>query len=586
MPSPLALPVALANLLLIAVALAASRREMSRAIPSSRSMRRELLLVLLLAFAVRVINPYQPLNWNDEWYYQDQSLNLAVNRLNVFCIFGQLDDCQRFAMFYPVGYPVMLSLSSMLFGFTRAATLALGTMAGTLSVGIVYLIARLLSGDHRTALYAAIVAALIPMHVRYSMVSHPEVVSVLFEGLAVLGALLHARTGRAAPGWLGAISLAFAVTVRREAPLALIPMALMYIVTRYRARPTILPWMLALLLTAPHFGDWDEYNWNQMHNESVSEHESILHRVHPRYVVDNVGYMTYWLDGYFLPFLFTALALIGWASWRRLPRGFAALTLGWFTTRLTIYLFHSYTVFIPRYMITLTIPFALAAGAGAAALSLPTGPLVAALVLSGLLHLPFAYSPLYGFELPGSTMSVLTPLHLGIPAVTLLWIAIRTRGGQRLLAGMALVTCLVLNMTFYTTNMTTDGLPRTYSTAFELERETIDGWKAFVKPDCVVVVPRPMPYRVLWQRPVLMLSSHLPMSGTVAILRDDVRTLLENGACVYIYETQPEQDVTFEMLHREFELEVIERIIVPKDVAESTEVYRELALYHVTDAAT
>lgn len=581
MPSPLALPVALANLLLIAGALAASRREVARVLPSCRFMRRELLLVLILAFAVRAVNPYRPLNWNDEWFYQDQSLNLAVNRLNVFCIFGQLEDCQRFAMFNPIGYPVMLSLASTFLGHSGVAILAVGIVAGTLSVGITYLIARLLSREHRTALFAAIVVALIPMHVRYAMVSSPMVVTVLFEGMAVLGALLHARTGRTAPGWLGIMSLAFAVTVRREAPLALIPMALVYLVTSSRARPSALPWIVALVLTAPHFGDWDEYNWNQMHNESVSEHESILHRVHPRHVVNNIHYITYWLDGYFQPFLFTALALIGWASWRHLPRGYAALTLGWFATRLTIYLFHSYPVFIPRYMTSLTIPFAIAAGAGASALSLPTGPLVAGLVLSGLLHLPFAFAPLYGLELPGATMSVLTLLHIAVPAAILLWMALRTTGRERSMAGTALVACLVLMTTFYTTNMTTDGLPKTYSTAFQLEREAIDGWRTLVAPDCVVIVPRPIPYRVLWQRSLLMLSSHLPMPETVAILHDDVRTLLDDGTCVYIYETQRGQDTAFLMLHDSFRLEPVGRVPLPDEVAGITEFYRELALYRI-----
>jgi hypothetical protein len=135
-------------------------------------------------------------------------------------------------------------------------------------------------------------------------------------------------------------------------------------------------------------------------------------------------------------------------------------------------------------------------------------------------------------------------------------------------------------------NKTTDGLSRTYSTAFELERGTIDGWRTLVAPDCVIIVPRPMPYRVLWQRPVLMLSSRLPLPATVAILHDDVRTLLDDGTCVYIYETQREQDAAFLMLHDSFRLESVGRVPIPEEVAGVTGFYKELSLYRVKAVAS
>jgi len=585
MPSPLALPAALLNLLLAVVALTASRRQLAAVLPRSPGGRRTLILVLVLAFGVRAASPYEPLMWNDEWFYHDQAESLMVDRLNTFCTFGEPGACQRSAMFYPIGYPLVLSLGMAGTGSALLAARLLGTLAGTATVAVVYLLARLLVRDERAALIAALVIALLPMHVRYAVEVRPDVLGALAEGVAVLAAVVHVRSGRDAPEWLAAMSLAFAAMVRREALLVLVPVAVVYHWGRRRGvRPSMLPWAVALLLLVPHITETPERFWNQMYTESVAEYDGVARRVHPRYILDNLHYLTYWVNGYFQPYLFTALALVCVVALPHMPAPLGPLTVMWFITRLSPYLLHSYTVFIPRYMLALSIPFALAAGAAVTVLSWPAWTLKTGVLVSGVLHLPFAYGPMFGLEIPYELQGPLGVVHGLVPLILLVWGVQRAVGRERRAVAAALVVGLVLVPVLYPRVEQADGLPRPFHRTFHLESSTIEGWHALVGRECFVVVPSPVPYRALWQRLLVMRTSHLALPVTVAGLHDDVASLLADGACVYLYETQRVPDIDGRMMHDEFTLEYMDSVPVPPDDAEATGILQKLSLYRVTGA--
>ena len=582
MPSPLALPAALLNLLFAAVALIASRRQLAAALPRAPGGRRALLLVLVLAFGVRAVSPYEPLMWNDEWFYHDQAESLMVDRLNTFCTFGEPSTCRSPAMFYPIGYPLALSLAMSMTGSVGMAARLVGVLAGTATVAVAYLLARLLVRDDRAALTAALVIALLPMHVRYAVEVRPEILGVFAEGLAVLAAVVHVRSRRDAPGWLAALSFAFAAMVRREALLVLVPVAVVYHWgDRRGVRPSLLPWIVAIALLVPHIAETPERFWNQMYTESVMEYESVTLRVHPRYVLDNLHYLTYWVNGYFQPFLFTALALASIIALPRLPAPVGTLTALWFVTRLAPYLLHSYTMFIPRYMLALSIPFALAAGAAVTLLSWPTSVLWAGMIVSGLLHLPFAYSPMFGLELPYEVRGPLGIVHGLVPLAILTWGARRAAGLERSATTAMLVTGLVLVPMLYPHVDRADGLIRPFHRTFNLESSTIEGWRVLVGEECFVVVPNPVPYRALWQRPLVMRASRRALPATVAQLHDDVAGLLDDGACVFLYETQQVPDIDGRMMHDTFVLEQLGHVPVPVIDAEATGMLQELSLYRV-----
>ncbi|MDP6626738.1 MAG: glycosyltransferase family 39 protein, partial [Methanopyri archaeon] len=239
MPSPLLVPASLLNLLVLGVALVASRRQLAALVPRGRRERDALLLVLALALLVRVANPFRPLPWMAEGFYADQTEGMLIYRLNGICSTGEMVEsrrpfslflplgergmCRQFAVFYPSGYPFMLAIASSLLGFGTAVPRVLGVLGGTLTVALTYLLARALTRDDRVALTAALVLALLPMHVRFGVKMLSEVFSVLVEVLAVLAAVVHVRSQRSTLGWLVASALAFHITVRRENPIAAIP---------------------------------------------------------------------------------------------------------------------------------------------------------------------------------------------------------------------------------------------------------------------------------------------------------------------------------------------------------------------------
>ena len=586
MPSPLALPFALANLLLLAGAMAASRRELRSALPGGGGERRALLLLLFLAFAVRAGNPYHPVPGMEEGFYLDQADGLVHHRLNAICSTGNMGsrltfnlyyplgergECQQFATYYPVGYPLVLSLASVLLGFSGMAARAVGVLCGTATVACTYMLAYLLTRDRRSALVAGLVLALLPMHVRFGAKGLSEVLSILTEVLAVLAAVLHFRTGRRAPAWLAAASFALHITIKNENLLALVPL---FVVYRWgHRRPPLLPWILALALVSPHLTDWSETRFGE-------DTASIL--LDPGSVHRNVRYVTYWFDGYFQPWLFTALALVGAMYMLRIAAPWGLLVACWWGARLTLFLLTTLPEFTPRYMLGLSVPFALACGAGALALPGALFHLEAAVILSGLAHLPFAYGPMFGHELPGDTRSMLSTLHLALPMLTLLWATRCAEGAwRRRLVALAIAGAVVITV-LYPRVALGDDIPRPIREAVALEESTFKGWERMVGGGCYVVGPQAMRTRTLWGRHPVIPGTQPTLEGTEAGLGSDVASLLAREECVYLYDNTRGSDPSAVVMRKEFELTLLERVIVPPELVESAGNVREHVLYRVS----
>lgn len=586
MPSPLVLPFALANLLLLAGALAASRRELRSALPGGGGERRALFLLLILAFAVRAGNPYHPVPGMEEGFFLDQADGLVHHQLNAICSTGSMGQrllfdlyyplgergvCQQFATYFPVGYPMVLSLASVLLGFSTVAARAVGVLGGTATVACVYMLAYLLTKDRRSALVAGLVLALLPMHVRFGAKGLSEVLSILTEVLAVLAAVLHLRTGRRAPAWLAAASLALHITIKNENLLALVPLFVVY--WWGRRRPPLLPWLLALALVTPHLADWGETRFGQETSTTILDFGSV-HR--------NVWYVTYWFDGYFQPWLFTALAVMGGICLLRIPAPGGLLVACWIVARLTLYLLTTLPAFTPRYMLGLSVPFALVCGVGALALPGSLFHLEAAVVLSGLAHLPFAYGPMFGHELPGDTRSMLSTLHLALPLLTLIWVAWCAEGAwRRRLTALALAGAVVITV-LYPSVAPGDDIPRPIREAVALEESTFDGWERMVGGGCYVVGPQAMRTRTLWGRHPVVPGTQPALEGTEAGLRSDVASLLAREECVYLYDNSRGSDPGAVAMREGFELTLLDRVIVPPELVEAAGDVREHALYRVS----
>ncbi len=557
MPVSLALPVGIANLLLITGALVASRRELWAFVPRSRNGRSALFLVLLIAFSVRVLNPYRPILIDDELFYHEQSTVLAQHHINAFCTLGMSGDCQRFDTFFPIGYPLILSLTSTLFGFSDLAARVVGVVGGVLTVGCVYLLVTLVGRDRRVALVAALVIALLPMHVRYAVTTRSEVSSILLETLAVLAAIVHVRTRRAALGWLSAACTAFLLTMRVESVLIIVPLIVVYRRWSDYPRPSLTPWIVALVLIAPTYMSWSELHFG---------YQGISQRLDLSQVVGNVSYVFYWFDGFHQPFLFTALAMMGCVVMWRLPSPYGTLAASWWVVRLFVYLLQTSETFIPRYMLLLSAPFAMACGAGARALAPRSHVLIGAIILSGAFHLPFAYDTWYGFELPEAMGRSLGVLHLVLPLTVLLWALWRVGEGGRRLLVVVTISCIVLVPCLYKTITTNDGVHRPIRETLAWEARIIDGWRTLVGPECYILAVESIRPQHMWRRRVIVVDTEpkrFPRELMAATIRKDVRALLDKGSCVYLYGSDRDRNILTPALDSSFKIVPIQRVTAP-----------------------
>lgn len=591
MPSTLALPFALVNLLLIAGALVASRRELSGLLPRSRDERRALLAVFILALVLRAANPYRDVLWLDEWYILGQADGLVHHHINAFCIQGRMGDCQRFSSNEGIGYPLLLSLASSLLGYSNLAVRVVGVLSGTITVVLVYLIVRLLARDHRSALLAALVLALLPMHVRYGVTLRLTVTSVLTECLAVLGAALHVRTGRTSAGWLAAASLAFHMTVRKENPVAIVPMLVLYWWGRDRdVRPSPIPWIVGLVLLTPHIAEYFDLTMGYsdffkpliVHNALVVDPPG--ERLGISVLVRNVDYVLYWLNGYFHPFLFTALAALGLAALVRRPCSLLPLVVLWWSARLVVFLVHDIPYYIPRYMLGLSVPFAVACGLGARSLKRPQRHIVAALVLSGLAHLPFAYSDMYGLQLDAGVRTALYAVHLALPVAILVWAAGKAGGRERHLLAGAAIAGAVLVATFYPRVNIGDGVPPDVRDYLTFEERTVSQWRDGVGPECYVVASVPVRAERLWGRRVVHVESFVLTPDTRDHLLRDVTALTESGKCVYLYNSAGWVSPFDALADGPLILEQVESVALPPEWNKAFGATTNLSLYRVGQA--
>jgi len=576
MPSPLALPFALVNLLVIAGALVASRRELSAYLPNTVSGRRALLTVLFLGLVLRAVNPYHHLLWLDEWYPVGQAEGLVHHRLNAFCVRGRMGDCQQFATFDGIGYPLVLGLTSSILGFTELAARTVGVLGGTLTIALVYLLVRILFRDHQSALWAALILALLPMHLRYGATTRLVVLSVLTECLTVLGAALHVRTGRSSAAWLTAASLAFHMTVRKENPLVLVPLMMVYWWGRRKGvRYSPVPWIVALVLLTPYVAGWFEMSMG---------YNDVTDRLGTSSLARNLDYVLYWFNGYFTPFLFTALAALGMVALAGRSSTLTLLVTFWWSARLVVFLLHDFMFFVPRYMIGLSVPFAIACGLGARTLTCSQRSIATAILLSGLAYLPFAYGDMFGLQLDAGARAILYAIHLLLPVAFLLWAAGRAGGRERrLLAALATIGAILIVL-LYPRVAVGDGIPPDVRDYLALEERTVARWRNGVEPSCHVVASVPVRAEHLWGRRMVHVESFFLLPTTGEELVRVVIALVDRGECVYLYDSQGTANARDALAGSSLSLERIDTVPISLKWVEAFGASTELALYRVGPA--
>jgi hypothetical protein len=411
------------------------------------------------------------------------------------------------------------------------------------------------------------------MHLRYGVTTRLVVLSVLTECLAVLGAALHVRTGRSSAGWLAAASLAFHVTVRKENPLALVPLMIVYWLSgRKGVRPSPVPWIVALVLLTPYVAGWFEMSMGYI---------DVTDRLGTSSLRRNLDYVLYWFNGYFTPVLFTALAVLGIIAFAVRSGPLVLLVTLWWSARLVVFLIHDFMFFVPRYMIGLSVPFAIACGLGARSLTCSQRSIATAILLTGLTYLPFAYGDMFGLQLDAGMRAILYAAHLVLPMIFLLWAAGRAGGRERRLLAVLAAGGAVLIVLLYPRVTVGDGIPPGVRDYLALEERTVARWREGVEPSCHVVASVPVRAEHLWGRRMVHVESFFLLPTTGEELVRDVTALVDRGECVYLYDSQGTANARDALTRSHLDLEQIDSVPLSLTWVEGFGASTQLALFRV-----
>jgi len=376
-------PLALLATWVLFVSLLALQRKRLFAMLASIKKRAwlQLLLIFLLALTLRELSPHTHRVYFDEDIYLDMAKQISLNLSSCLCDYGNATSCFRCEMMkWPAGHPFVFAVMFKLFGVSETLAFHFASLLGALSCVIIFLLAYLLSGNEKLSLYAALILALIPIHILWSSTVAAEPTLLFFTILAACFILLHRRMGSAASFATAVLSVVLALYVKSEAMVFLLPslaaFALFTNPAEDLAKPknlaAIAVAMLLLFPCALHFSYASKFESWGARGEKISL----------KYLAPNLAENTkFWL-GYehwnkgvwqgkqlYHPLAFTVLAMLGgfYLLKRNRIRIFALLFL-WFFSFFVLYLFFyagsvTYGVDV-RYVLSQLPPFSLLAAFG------------------------------------------------------------------------------------------------------------------------------------------------------------------------------------------------------------------------------
>jgi Dolichyl-phosphate-mannose-protein mannosyltransferase len=163
----------------------------------------------------------------DEFIYQNIGENLAHNRVAEMCNDGVVEygtlQC-RLGEYNkePNGYPYVLSVLYRLFGVRERTASDLNVASMAVFVFFCFALSKLLFGDERAAMFAALFAAFIPQHLRWANTAASEPLAALMTLVAVTCAVYFARVRTNGALALSAVALAAATQFRPESALVVV----------------------------------------------------------------------------------------------------------------------------------------------------------------------------------------------------------------------------------------------------------------------------------------------------------------------------------------------------------------------------
>ncbi len=270
-------------------------------------------IFLLAVFLRTAVAPQTHRVYFDEDIYLDIGKEILVNGKAALCNYGE--PCKEYAfMKWPNGYPFLLAISYVFFGISEGTGFGVVLLLGSLSVFLVFLLAYNLSKNEKVALLAALILALVPVHIMWSATAASEPVLVFFSLLAILFFSLAVNANSLRLYALAAVTLAYSMQIKTEGVM-LLPVAALFVILfdknllkRLSSYRFCALWAILLILVAPFLTHvYYAFLYDQF--GSSGEKFGIEHAL--KNVPENAGF---WISGYPTiehPLLFTLFALLG-----------------------------------------------------------------------------------------------------------------------------------------------------------------------------------------------------------------------------------------------------------------------------------
>jgi len=177
-----------------------------------------LAAIFILAFVLRMfITPHTHRVFFDEDIYLDIGKEILTHWSGGLCNYGNNEECyDPTFMKWPNGYPFLLIFPYAIFGVSRAVAFNFVAFLGSLSVVLVFFIGYLLSKKDYVGLYAALIFALIPVHIMWSGTTASEPAFVFFMSLTVFAFLLSQEVKNWEVYLFAIACLSYAIQTRSE----------------------------------------------------------------------------------------------------------------------------------------------------------------------------------------------------------------------------------------------------------------------------------------------------------------------------------------------------------------------------------
>jgi len=488
------------------------------------------IVFTILALAVRVLAPAIAPPWMVGWTNMEQGRGILLDHRTGYCLDGMPGSCRENFPFYTAGYPFLIALSFFLFGISDPAALAVTVATSVASVPLAFLFVHALLRREGPAVLAALLVALMPLNVTYSLMVRNEVPSVAVELLALWACLAWMRRGDRWTALLWAASTAVYVQMRPENPVIILVMAALVLARRRRPPIPVMALVVGLALVIPHIAALPSHlTTYELSGMWYPDGRGLARHFSPSFITGNAGYLAIWINAWYIPLLIPALVLLALVA----PRHRVALTIGlWFTGRLAIYLLHSFP-YDPRYTINVTVPFVVLAVLGARHLARGLDPdrrwlVPGILVLSLLAYIPYAYSPGFGQEdIADGYRTALRTIHIVLIPLAMAGLGfLSSDRWVRALAIVVLVYAAVMLPRPGIAGIRTVGVNAQVREAIAFEGEVARLMSDRVG-ECTVVTERPFAVTYLWNVPVLYLQ-----------WAERVKPRVMAGECMYYYETR------------------------------------------------